>query len=211
MGLEWSSLLGADPGKNRKDSALTFYRRKHTSGQSWSGSEIYRENIFIQAQDENSLQSGPWQDQPYLPTGHWHGRHLPQNQTRLWHSLSSSFLIYNVGDIKPLLVGLLTPVLPIKVKWKLHSRVGLSAIPWAVACQAPLPMGFSRQEYCSGLPFCPPGDLTDPGIEPLSSTSPSLQADSLLLSHQGNPYFYACWPSFQILSFLTLRTLVAAP
>ena len=52
--------------------------------------------------------------------------------------------------------------------------------------------GFSRQEYCSGLPFRPPGDLPDPGIESLSSTSPSLQADSLLLSHQGNAYFHAC-------------------
>ena len=48
--------------------------------------------------------------------------------------------------------------------------------PWTVACQVPLSMGFSRQEYCSGLP-CPfPGDLTDAGIEP---GSPALQADSL--------------------------------
>ena len=36
---------------------------------------------------------------------------------------------------------------------------------WTVACQAPLSMGFSRQEYCSGLPFPPPGDLPDPGME----------------------------------------------
>ena len=48
--------------------------------------------------------------------------------------------------------------------------------PWTVACQAPLPMGFSRQEYWSGLPFPSPGDLSDPGIEP---GSPALQADSL--------------------------------
>ena len=38
--------------------------------------------------------------------------------------------------------------------------------PWGVGCQAPLPMGFSRQEYWSGLPFSSPGDLPDPGIEP---------------------------------------------
>ena len=38
--------------------------------------------------------------------------------------------------------------------------------PWAVALQAPLSMGFSRQEYWSGLPFASPGDLPDPGIEP---------------------------------------------
>ena len=48
--------------------------------------------------------------------------------------------------------------------------------PWTVACQAPLPMGFSRQEYWSGLPFPSPGDLPNPGIEP---RSPALQADSL--------------------------------
>ena len=47
---------------------------------------------------------------------------------------------------------------------------------WTVAYQAPLSMGFSRQEYWSGLPFPSPGDLPDPGIEP---RSPALQADSL--------------------------------
>ena len=41
-----------------------------------------------------------------------------------------------------------------------------SATPWTVAHQAPLPMGFSRQEYWSGLPFPSPGDLPDPGVEP---------------------------------------------
>ena len=43
-----------------------------------------------------------------------------------------------------------------------------SEIPQTVACQAPLPMGFSRQEYWRGLPFPPPGDLPNPGIEPVS-------------------------------------------
>ena len=47
---------------------------------------------------------------------------------------------------------------------------------WTVACQAPLSMGFSRQENRSGLPFPPPGDLPDPEIKP---RSPALQADSL--------------------------------
>ena len=51
------------------------------------------------------------------------------------------------------------------------------ATPWTVACQAPLPMGFSRQEYWSGLPFSSPGDLPHPGIE---LGSPALQADDLL-------------------------------
>ena len=51
---------------------------------------------------------------------------------------------------------------------KLLSRVQLSATPWTVAHQAPLPMGFSRQDYWSGLPFPSPGDLPDPGIKPKS-------------------------------------------
>ena len=57
------------------------------------------------------------------------------------------------------------------------SSVQLFAIPWTVACQAPLSMEFSRQKYWTGLPFPSPGDLPDPGIEP---RSPVLRADSLL-------------------------------
>ena len=45
---------------------------------------------------------------------------------------------------------------------------------WTIARQAPLSMGFSRQEYWSRLPFPPPGDLPDPGIEPVSLMSPAL-------------------------------------
>ena len=48
------------------------------------------------------------------------------------------------------------------------------AIPWIVACQAPLSIGFSRQESCNGFPFPPLGDLPDPGIEPVSPVSPAL-------------------------------------
>ena len=55
---------------------------------------------------------------------------------------------------------------------------------WTVAHQAPLSMGFSRQEYWSGVPFSPPGDLSDPGIE---LRSPTLQADSLPSEPSGNP------------------------
>ena len=56
------------------------------------------------------------------------------------------------------------------------SRVQLFVGSWTVACQAPLSMEFSRQEYWSGLPFPPPGDLPDPGIEP---GAPALQVASL--------------------------------
>ena len=58
------------------------------------------------------------------------------------------------------------------------------ATPWTVAHQAPLSVGFSRQEYWSGLPFPSPGDLPDPGIKP---RSPVLQADSLQTELRGKP------------------------
>ena len=58
------------------------------------------------------------------------------------------------------------------------------ATPWIIAHQVPLLMGFSRQEYWSGLPHPTPGDFPYPGVEP---TSPALQEDSAALSHQGSP------------------------
>ena len=54
------------------------------------------------------------------------------------------------------------------------SRVQRCAIIWTVAPQAPLSMGFSRQEYWSGWPFPSPGDIPNPGIKPASLTSPAL-------------------------------------
>ena len=62
------------------------------------------------------------------------------------------------------------------------SHVQLFTTLWTVAHQAPLSMGFPKQEYWSGLPFPSPGDLPDPGIEP---RFPALQADSLLSELQG--------------------------
>ena len=70
-----------------------------------------------------------------------------------------------------------------KVKVKSLSRVRLFATPWTVAYQAPPSMGFSRQEYWSGLPFPSPGDLPNPGIEP---GSPGLRADALPSEPRGN-------------------------
>ena len=58
------------------------------------------------------------------------------------------------------------------------------ATPWTIALQAPLSIGFSRQEYWSGLPFPSPGDLPNPGIK---ARSPALQADSLPTELQGKP------------------------
>ena len=54
------------------------------------------------------------------------------------------------------------------------SRLWLYATLWTIARQAPLSMEFSRQEYWSGLPCLPPGDLPDPGMEPTSLRSPAL-------------------------------------
>ena len=64
------------------------------------------------------------------------------------------------------------------------SRVQFFASLWTVAHQTPLSMGFSRQEYWSGLPCPPPGNLPDPEIKPVSS---AFQMDSFPVSHQGSP------------------------
>ena len=63
-----------------------------------------------------------------------------------------------------------------KVKVKSLSRVRLFAAQWTVAYQAPLSMGFSKEEFWSGLPFPSPGDLPNPVIEPVSH---ALAGDSL--------------------------------
>ena len=59
-----------------------------------------------------------------------------------------------------------------------------SETPWTVAYRAPLSMGFSRQQYWSGLPFPSPGDLPNPGIEP---GSPALHTDALVSEPPGKP------------------------
>ena len=67
------------------------------------------------------------------------------------------------------------------------SHVRLFAILWTAACWAPLSVRLSQQEYWSGLPFPPQGDLPIPGIELVSPPFPALQADSLPLSNRGSP------------------------
>ena len=83
----------------------------------------------------------------------------------------------------------------VKVKVTSLSPVRLFASPWTVAHQAPPSIGFSRQEYWSGLLFPSPGDLPDPGIEP---GSPVLQADALTSEPPGKPtltlgWWLVCW------------------
>ena len=70
------------------------------------------------------------------------------------------------------------------MKVKSLSHVRLFVTPWTLTYQALLPMGFSRQEYWSGLPFPSPEDLPDPVMEP---RSPTLQADSLPAEPPGKP------------------------
>ena len=69
-------------------------------------------------------------------------------------------------------------------KVKAFSRVRLFATPWTVAYQAPPSMGFSRQEYWSGVPLPSPGDLSNPGIEP---GAPTFQGDALTSESPGKP------------------------
>ena len=121
-------------------------------------------------------------------------------------------LVQSLGRENPLEKGMAThsSILAWKIPWK-RSLVGYNpwglrvrhnwcgpfmcahsyltfAIPWTITFQAPLSMGFPRQEYWSGLPFPPPGDLPHPGIEP---ASPVLQADSLPMNQCGSP-----WPFY---------------
>ena len=73
-------------------------------------------------------------------------------------------------SFKPLLFVMLCVCAPLSC----FSYVQLFVMPWTVAHQAPLSLGFSRQEYWSGLPFPSPGALPDPGIKPASPSSPAL-------------------------------------
>ena len=66
-------------------------------------------------------------------------------------------------------------------------HVQLFGTPGTVACQAPLSMGFPGQEYWNGLPFLIPGDLPNPGIEPMSPASPALAAGFLTTAPPGKP------------------------
>ena len=70
---------------------------------------------------------------------------------------------------------------------RVRSVAADSATPWTTDRQAPLSMGFVRQEYWSGLPFPPPGDLPNPGMEPVSLVSPSLAGGCITAAPTGNP------------------------
>ena len=86
-------------------------------------------------------------------------------------------------------ITLPTKVCLVKVKVKSLSHVQLFGNPWTVAYQAPPSMGFSRQEYWSGLPFPSPGDVPDPGIK---LRSPAFQADALTSEPPGKQSYGCC-------------------
>ena len=75
----------------------------------------------------------------------------------------------NLATLLEIQFGSLVPTLTSPMKSESESVslsvLSVSVTPWTVACQAPLSMEFSRQEYWCELPCCPPGDLPDPGIE----------------------------------------------
>ena len=81
---------------------------------------------------------------------------------------SPNFAVYDTAVLTTLIVLYVTSLIAAVC---VLSRVGLFATPWTVACQAPLSVGFPRQEYWRGLPHPPPGDFPDPGIEPYLLTS----------------------------------------
>ena len=83
----------------------------------------------------------------------------------------------------------------------LFSPVQFFATLWTKACQAPLSMGFSRQEYWSGLPCPPPGDLPNPGMEPASLMSPALAGGFFITSATWETCILPC-TLHQILSIL---------
>ena len=72
------------------------------------------------------------------------------------------------------------------------SRAWLFETPWSVATQAPLSMEFSRQEHCHGLPCPPPGNLPNPGVEPMSLVSPALAGRFFTTASPAKPLGLVC-------------------
>ena len=93
-----------------------------------------------------------------------------QTTSLFWDKSWMFFPLFPISSYLPLPSCIFGVKVKVKVKVKSLSRVRLFVTPQTVACQAPPSMGFSRQEYWSGVPFPSPGDLCIPGIEPRSPT-----------------------------------------
>ena len=104
------------------------------------------------------------------------------------------------------LVRILYSITTCEVSTRTMVRLADSATPWTVAHQAPLSMGFSRQEYWRGLPCLPPGDLSDPGIKPASLAAPALAGRFFTAEPSGKPFphhstrrfFNSSWTSYNL-------------
>ena len=93
---------------------------------------------------------------------------------------------------------------------QLLGRVRLFATPWTVGHQAPLSMGFSRQEYCSGLPFLPPGDLSNQGIKLASLASPVLAGGLFTTVPPQKPHLTYVWNCIKMRLNSTQKAIFAA-
>ena len=124
---------------------------------------------------------------PVTPSGRWTVPRAPQPTPAPSVLQVSSSVTWRTADPEELCAPLqFADGKPARRPAKSFSLVRLFATLWTVARQAPLSLGFSRQEYWSGLPCPPPGVLPNSGTEPASPATPGLQADSLPLSHRGN-------------------------
>ena len=131
-------------------------------------------------------------------------------------SLMMHHVCFQINFIPPFLLfktSLFTPELHLLLCVKSFSHVWLLVTPWTVACQAPLSMGFSRQEYWSEFPFPSPGDLPDSGIKPMTLRSPMLAGGFFTTEPPGKPEVHiilpqmAAWCNYTFLgsSFQNLR------
>ena len=92
-------------------------------------------------------------------------------------------------------------VLSLKVKVKLLSHAQLFATRWTLACLAPLSMGFPVQEYWSRLPFPPPGDLPDPGIDLKSPAYPAVAGGFFTTEPPGKHSIVYAQPKMSLTAF----------
>ena len=117
---------------------------------------------------------------------HWYCKSNGQQNWILRRNWGSGTTQHHTGPVITVLFSLHLKGVKNEKKLKVKSlnHVWLFVTPWTVAHQDPPSMGFSRQEYWSGLPFHFPGDLPDPGIDP---RSPTLQADALTSEPPGKP------------------------
>ena len=131
-----------------------------------------------------------------FPEGHTHLRCLPSRSTLMAHRhfkakiifftqclISLYFLYFKYFNQTDFILFIFIEV---------GNVCGLSCIwlfgtPWTLACQAPLSMGFPRPEHWSRLPFLPPGNLPDPGIEPMSPVLPALAGRFFTTLPAGKP------------------------